>query len=434
MRLLVTNTQTPQAYAIIRALRPHADRIVATMYGPRGSASLVSHAAHSRLVDARYPVPSPEKDWQSGVVQRENTEREEIYLRALLRICEREKIDTIFPSYDPQVYILSKNKRRLADLGIRVPVPDFETLGVSLDKQKTIALAETVGFPCPKTFLPKNDADLARIAREIGPPWVIKPRVTTGSKGMAIVNDFDALVSGVRRVSESYRDPLVQEFIPGAQKQNFYVMVDASGKPRHVFCPKIVRHSWRLYRNTSAACVFTDEHPAVPLVERLVAGLNWKGALTVQTKIDARDGIPKLMEINPRLGSHLWYRTEMGINEPLHCLMVEAGEALPEKELWPRGVLLLEPIDDAIGFCTALIDWFLYTARVSVLRKRPTDPLNPPLGARALVREYASNYLGHHAKRFSPQFTHCLSDLPASLLYSLNSARYAAGGLKRLGQ
>ena len=31
----------------------------------------------------------------------------------------------------------------------------------------------------------------------------------------------------------------------------------------------------------------------------------------VQTKIDARDGTPKLMEINPRLGSHTWYTTEM---------------------------------------------------------------------------------------------------------------------------
>ena len=35
MNLLVTNTRATQAYAIIRALRPHAEKIVVTMYATR---------------------------------------------------------------------------------------------------------------------------------------------------------------------------------------------------------------------------------------------------------------------------------------------------------------------------------------------------------------------------------------------------------------
>ena len=103
MNLLVTNTRTTQAFHIIRALRPHAQKIVVTMYGKSRLEARLSHAANSRLVDKRYYVPSPVEDWRAGNIQKQNTEREEAYIQAVLRICEEEKIDTIFPSYDPQV-------------------------------------------------------------------------------------------------------------------------------------------------------------------------------------------------------------------------------------------------------------------------------------------------------------------------------------------
>src|SRR5512139_4138102 len=100
MNLLVTNTRNAQAYAIIRALRPHANKIVVTMEGENRLAARLSHAANSRLVDKRYYTPSPAKDWRAGKIQRENTETEEAYIQAVLRICKQESIDTIFPSFD----------------------------------------------------------------------------------------------------------------------------------------------------------------------------------------------------------------------------------------------------------------------------------------------------------------------------------------------
>ena len=48
MNLLVTNTRNAQAYAIIRALRPHAEKIVATMEGDNRLAARLSHAVNSR--------------------------------------------------------------------------------------------------------------------------------------------------------------------------------------------------------------------------------------------------------------------------------------------------------------------------------------------------------------------------------------------------
>ena len=61
-------------------------------------------------------------------------------------------------------------------------------------------------------------------------------------------------------------------------------------------------------------------------VRDLVGALGWTGALTVQTKVDARDGKAKLMEVNGRAGTHLWYFTELGVNAPLFALRAERGE------------------------------------------------------------------------------------------------------------
>ena len=81
MNLLVTNTGTPQAYAITRALRSHAEKIVATIEGRSLWAAEPSHAARSRLVDKRYWVPSPVEDWWAGRIGTSNTEQEEACVR-----------------------------------------------------------------------------------------------------------------------------------------------------------------------------------------------------------------------------------------------------------------------------------------------------------------------------------------------------------------
>ena len=51
MNLLVTNTFSPQAYDVIRALRPHAERVVATVEGDTRFQAGLQPGAYSRLVD-----------------------------------------------------------------------------------------------------------------------------------------------------------------------------------------------------------------------------------------------------------------------------------------------------------------------------------------------------------------------------------------------
>ena len=228
MRVLVTNAHTPQAYAIVRALRPHAERVVATYEGDGWMAAL-AHASWSRLVDARYRVPSIVADWTGGRFLAEPTAAELAWVEAMARICERERIDVVFPSWDPYVFALSKHQERFARLGVTVPVPPFEVAATALDKYRTVLAGESVGFPCPRTYLYETPEQLESIAGQESFPLVIKPRFTSGGRGMAIVRDRAALRDAAPRVAAAYGPPLIQEYIPGGQRDSVQFVLARDG-------------------------------------------------------------------------------------------------------------------------------------------------------------------------------------------------------------
>ncbi len=431
MRLLVTNTRTGQAYTIIRMLRPHAEWISAEMYGSNWLTAHTATAAFSRLVDRRHVVTSPEEDWAAGHIGRENSEREERYVRDIEKLCERDRIDTIYPSYDPQVCIFSKNKERFARQGVRVMVPDYDTVLPLLDKSRTIKLAEAAGFPCPQTFR-LDEYDLKELADRIEPPWVIRPTTTARSRGMVVINDRQELEPAIARLKENHAGLIFQEYIPGDLCQNFYMLIGRDNEVLSLVTPKVLRTSHRVYRNSSASVVFGHEHEYNDRVRDLVSKLNWHGGLTVQTKIDARDGLPKLMEINPRMGSHLWYTTEMGINTPLMYLRSFNGEKVEAVSDYPDKALLLEPFEDFIGLFFSLLDRAAW--RVCRLFGRgTTDPAGIPASVPETFRNLKNDYIGSHAKVYMPQFRHGLRDPMVFLLKSWAVLRFELSQLKRIG-
>jgi len=119
VNLLVTNRRNAQAYAIIQALRPHADKIVVTIVW--GDPAVSAPLACGELAAGGRALLCPLR--RGGLAGGEHREGEHGagggHIQAVLRICEVEKIDTIFPSWDPKVYVFSKNKARFEKLGAR---------------------------------------------------------------------------------------------------------------------------------------------------------------------------------------------------------------------------------------------------------------------------------------------------------------------------
>jgi predicted ATP-grasp superfamily ATP-dependent carboligase len=431
MRLLVTNTRTGQAYAIIRSLRPHAEWISATMYGSNWLTAHTAAGAFSRLVDSRYVVTSPEEDWAAGKIQIENTQREERYIREIEKICTRDRIDTIFPSYDPQVYILVKNRQRLAKLGVRVMAPDYETLQALLDKSETLKLAAAAGFPHPETYL-VDEHDLAELAGLVEPPWVVRPTASARSRGMVVIKTLEDLEPAVKQLQTRHKKLIFQEYIPGHLKQNFYMLIGRDHEVLSMISPKVLRTSHRIYRNSSAAVLFNHQHEYDERVKELVRSLNWHGGLTLQTKIDSRDGTLKLMEINPRFGSHAWYATELGIDTPLMYLRSFQGESVEPVREYPGETLMLEPIEDFFGLFFNVIDRIVYQFG-RLLGRRTTDPDAVPASIFNTLSTLKKDYIGPHSKAYMPQFRYALKDPLVFILKCWAVLRYELSQLRRAG-
>ncbi len=434
MNLLVTNTRNSQAYSIIRALRPHCEKLVVTMEGKNRLIARLSHAANSRVVDKRYYVPSPVEDWRAGIIQKQNTEREEAYIQAIVKICEQEKIDTIFPSFDAHVYVFSKNKERFEKMGVMITVPDYEAVITPLDKYRTIQAAQEVGFPCPRTFLPENEEDLRRIAHELSFPLIIKRRFTAAGRGMHLVKDLAELSDRVKLNEGNQGTLLIQEYIPGRVTESIAITLDKKGELKMVFCRKALCRLSRFRRIRMLDSPLS--HPYAADAARLIQTLGWWGGVTVQTVIDSRDHTPKLMEINPRIGEILWQRIQAGINEPLMILKIARGEEVEPIREYPVGIIFADPVEDAVSVAMALMDILIYRLRIGILGKEPIDRSIPAMSLRELIQSLRQTYFSDRHRVSSLYTKYFFQDPFVSIIwwFQIMANRWIQNRPRDLGQ
>jgi biotin carboxylase len=399
VNLLITNVREDTAFLLIHYLKHRARRIVLAVDGERWSQRWTGMARYSRHVSASYRVPDPAADWWAGRIQASNTAAEENYVQQVEAICTRERIDVIFPSFDPEVYLFAKNSGRFAAAGVTVVTPPLDSVLRVQDKAQVLQAAAASGFPHPPTCYPATEADLEEVRRCIEPPWVLKPRLSAHGMHIEIAFDDRALVDAFRRMSAEQPAPLVQGYVPGGLKQNFYLVVDSDSRIVSAFSPRVTRVRREGVRTATAACVSTRQMPYLDAVQALVSRLGLSGGYTLQTQLDERDGSPRLMEINPRLGHNLWFRAELGLDEPAWLIRLARGESPGPAPLVAEDTLLLDPLIDLMHLLREVRHRLLAPLR----RRAPQEGEQLPRdGARALLGAYRRDYLGPQRRVTSP--------------------------------
>lgn len=408
MNILITNGQEDQAYLIAVALRKKANRIVMA-FPEKTSESLVAPGRFSRFVSARYSIPSPAKDWAKGNLDDRNSEVEEAYIQAIEEICRSENINVIFPSFDPDIFVLSKNKDRLAIQGILCITGSLGALEQVLDKGKTLEAARRSGFPVPHSRVVHTKQELDSALSAIQGPWIIKSRMAAHNQNLELVQDRAEAYSQFEVINQRQPGPLVQERVPGHGRQNFYMVVGKRGEILSSFVPETIRTRPRGITNANSACVTRSIVPLAQELSKLVAETGYEGFMTVQTVLDQRDGVPRLMEINPRIGNRLWQRLAVGINEPI--LMVEdaRGEELTPLPSVPDGVHVVDPIYDIRHLADLLIRFIPHRFLRLAGRTPRTDQIANQSFFEA-ARSMAQSYFGPQKTVYSFYVTGLLVD------------------------
>lgn len=203
-----------------------------------------------------------------------------------------------------------------------VPLPPKHAFEAAYDKGETIRVARYCGVPCPKTVIAHTIDEVLLCANRVGYPLVIKPRKSSGSRGLVVVRSADQIVDGWKRVSAVYPSPLIQEYIPnGGDALGISLLVNSKQEVVASFAHRRLRE----YPVAGGPSTLRESTMCPALMEqaaRLLRELEWYGVAMVEFKVDPRDGVAKLLEINPRFWGSLALAIYSGIDFPflLYCL------------------------------------------------------------------------------------------------------------------
>jgi len=261
------------------------------------------------------------------------------FIPALLDICEGEEVDVVLPQVTDELYPLSKYREDFEKIGTKVAVSSYNAIKLANNKKELMRIARKIGVPYPEFYIVRTWDDLESAAEKLGYPFVIKPPVASGMRGFRIVyknvNRKDAFFKEkpdnskvtmdelYNILGEKFPELLAMEYLPGKE---YSVDILSSGNDVYVAVPRR-----RDFIRSGITFIGTVEkrEDIIKFSEKLVLKIGLEYAVGLQLKED-RNGIPKIIESNPRIQGTMVLSTIAGANIIYGAVKLALGEVLPQ--------------------------------------------------------------------------------------------------------
>lgn len=292
--VLVTDSQMRNSLSIVRSLGRKGLEVTAadeTRFTP---------GMYSKYCSKKLVYPSPK-----------NTNK---FVDFLINVVKENNYEVIFPVTDATVIPIVKNKKLFSKY-TTVPFADYNILSKAIDKSQTLKVAIENNIPCPSTYFVEDLKELDEIKGHLKYPVIIKPRISFGSRGVIMCNSPEDLKSRYLNVSNIFGPSIIQEYIPKGNELGVYALFNFDSEPRAVSVQRRIR-SYPISGGPSTLRETIYNPELVELAFKLLKALNWVGVAMVEFRVDSRDNIPKLMEINPRFWGSLELSVFSGVDFP----------------------------------------------------------------------------------------------------------------------
>ena len=314
-KVLVLDGMWNKTLAAVRSLGQRGFHVTAGEW-TRFATALFSRYCSRRVV---YPSPvlAPEKflDW-------------------LIAEIRTNSYDMVLPAELSTQMLLAKNRGDI-ERYTRFPFADHDQTSHVQDKAWLMRYAIENGIPCPGTLFPESVRSVEAMREEVAYPAVIKPRVSSGSRGIVYVKSPDDLVASYRTVHRKYPDPVIQEFISSGGAYGVGALLNFNSEPRASFVYRRLRE-YPVSGGPSTLRESVRNEEIRSLALDILKSLKWTGIAMVEFRVDSRDGRPKLLEINPRLWGSLWLAIRSGVDFPyLLYKMAVDGDVEPLHDYRP---------------------------------------------------------------------------------------------------
>jgi predicted ATP-grasp superfamily ATP-dependent carboligase len=247
--------------------------------------------------------------------------------------------DAVFPmELSTQILLTNKVNRQRFKGYTKIPFADSDQTEKINDKALLMQHAVKQGIRVPRTYFINEIDMLGDVGEGVTYPVLIKPRVSSGSRGILRVNKKDKFKTSYLKVHQSYPFPIVQECLP--QEGDVYgvgMLLNEQSEVRAAFVYKRLR-SYPVSGGPSTLRESVKRDDVMEIACDLLKSLKWTGVAHAEFKIDIRDGIPKLLEVNPRFWGSLNLAVESGVDFPFLLYRMAMENDIETKINYSEGV------------------------------------------------------------------------------------------------
>jgi predicted ATP-grasp superfamily ATP-dependent carboligase len=313
--VILTNARHWSTLAAARCLGRHGIK-VACGEEEKLPQSFFPPAACSRYCRERFTYPHYETEPES-------------FIKAICSFANKHKEYDVLMPVAEETCVIAKHISAIRSSAphLRIPLHEYKYIEIANDKRMIVKIAERIGIPTPRTYVPSSLEEVERIGESIRYPAVVKLPALSGSRGMAFVENKERLISTYMGIFDRYNCddqtyPFIQERISGNRYETALLY-----KEGHVLAQMTHRSIRELPPGIGPSVVrISERQQEVELYARkLLEELHWHGMATVEFILDANDGRPKIMEVNPRFWGSLYQAIAAGVDFPylLYRMAVE---------------------------------------------------------------------------------------------------------------
>ncbi|HEY7089502.1 MAG TPA: hypothetical protein VH518_15500 [Tepidisphaeraceae bacterium] len=267
----------------------------------------------------------------------------------------------LFATSDVHTLLVSRNRERL-ERHFNFLVADSQALERIVNKRLQYETAQAAGIPMPAVYFPETLEEARSMAGRVAYPCILKPytsqpvRTKLAGKKVALVRSSGELITEYHRLNALGVPLMIQEIIPGGDDTlyGYLSFWDREGREVAWLTKRKLRQSPPHFGNGSLHVTLEAPEVAV-LSRRLLQAFSYRGFACAEFKLDARDGVYRLVEINPRTPLSNQVAIASGVDFPWIGYRYLTGQQDPAALAAPfrRNVTMVDEELDIQSFLTS---------------------------------------------------------------------------------
>jgi len=234
------------------------------------------------------------------------------FLERLKEVLQQDKYDVVIPLFDYSAEIVCRHKDSLSRWS-SMAINDYDVFMKARDKSQTMKICMENNIPCPQTFFP-DESTIEDYLDGLVFPVAVKPFCGDSGNGFSRVDNARELPDVFRKTTREYGCSLIQQYIPQTDlqyKTEVFIGNDGEIKAAVVFSK--VRY-YPIDGGSSTLNITVERPDIVETCCRLLRVIGWRGYADVDLIQDPRDGVAKVMEINPRITGSVKIAFDAGVD------------------------------------------------------------------------------------------------------------------------